>query len=235
MPKLSVQSFHEGLGRELNQTSNLELANNGDRATKLLMNHEAKDAHHGSTAIVQLNGTLGQLGLLIKSVPAKVKGTVAEVTRELRLSRHILHHSKLQDANKRNNLEEASLGDGVRARDGSPAIGEGIKGVSSVVNVSGQVDAVAGHNLTKERKLCDTAVLHLHVTEAVEPLLVGISEHAEGIKETKRGLGSKLRLESHVQGGGGLAGLGRGKGGGRAGEEGGDGELHVGDLGLVWD
>mmetsp|Transcript_11606 Transcript_11606/g.24202 ORF Transcript_11606/g.24202 Transcript_11606/m.24202 type:complete len:236 (-) Transcript_11606:63-770(-) len=235
MPKLSVQSFHEGLGRELNQTSNLELANNGDRATKLLMNHEAKDAHHGSTAIVQLNGTLGQLGLLIKSVPAKVKGTVAEVTRELSLSGHILHHEELKKTNEEDDLAKASLGDGIRAEDSGKAIRVRVKGVSAEVNVSGKVDAGTGDNLAEEGKLADTAVLELDVTEAVEPLLVGISEHAEGIKETKRGLGSKLRLESHVQGGGGLAGLGRGKGGGRAGEEGGDGELHVGDLGLVWD
>mmetsp|Transcript_11605 Transcript_11605/g.24199 ORF Transcript_11605/g.24199 Transcript_11605/m.24199 type:complete len:205 (-) Transcript_11605:195-809(-) len=204
MPKLSVQSFHEGLGRELNQTSNLELANNGDRATKLLMNHEAKDAHHGSTAIVQLNGTLGQLGLLIKSVPTKVKGTIAEVTGELALSSHILHDGKLQDANKGNNLQESSLGDGVRARDGSPAIGEGIKGVSSVVNVSGQVDAVAGHNLTKEGKLRNAAVLDLDVTEAIEPLLVSIGEHTKGIEESKGGLGTELGIEG-LEGSGGLS------------------------------
>mmetsp|Transcript_11608 Transcript_11608/g.24211 ORF Transcript_11608/g.24211 Transcript_11608/m.24211 type:complete len:205 (-) Transcript_11608:195-809(-) len=204
MPKLSVQSFHEGLGRELNQTSNLELANNGDRATKLLMNHEAKDAHHGSTAIVQLNGTLGQLGLLIKSVPAKVKGAIAEITGELRLSRHILHHSKLQEAHKQEDLDEARLGDGVGARDGSPAVGNGVEGGARVVDVSGKVDAVTGHDLAKEGKLRDTSVLDLDVTEAIEPLLVSIGEHTKGIEESKGGLGTELGIEG-LEGSGGLS------------------------------
>jgi hypothetical protein len=50
------------------------------------VDHEAKDAHHGGTAVVELNGALGKLGLLVEGVPAKVEGTVAEVTGELGLA-----------------------------------------------------------------------------------------------------------------------------------------------------
>ena len=44
----------------------------------------------------------------------------------------------------------------------------------------------------KTYKHTDAAVLDLDVTEAVEALLVGILEEAEGIEEAKRGLGTEL-------------------------------------------
>jgi hypothetical protein len=69
-------------------------------------------------------------------------------------------------------------------------------------------------------------VLDLNVTEAVESLLGAVSrKHTEGIKESKRRLGTKLVLEGTKRGGG-LAGLGRGKGGSAGNEGGNDGRLH---------
>mmetsp|Transcript_11609 Transcript_11609/g.24215 ORF Transcript_11609/g.24215 Transcript_11609/m.24215 type:complete len:205 (-) Transcript_11609:195-809(-) len=204
MPKLSVQSFHEGLGRELNQTSNLELANNGDRATKLLMNHEAKDAHHGSTAVVQLNGALRELGLLIKGVPAEVKSTVTEITRELSLASHILHDEELKEANEGNNLQKPARGDGTVATDGGPSISNGVKGGSRVINVTRKLHTSTGDDVAKEGKLRNTAVLDLDVTEAIEPLLVSIGEHTKGIEESKGGLGTELGIEG-LEGSGGLS------------------------------
>ena len=56
--------------------------------------------------MVQLNGTLRELGLLIKGAPSKVEGAVAEVPREFRLARHVLHHSKLKGTNKEEDLDE---------------------------------------------------------------------------------------------------------------------------------
>ena len=50
------------------------------------MDHEAKDAHHGGTAVVELDGTLGKLGLLIEGIPAEVEGAVAEIAGELGLA-----------------------------------------------------------------------------------------------------------------------------------------------------
>ena len=55
-------------------------------ALDLLVHHEAKDAHHGSTAVVELNGTLAELGLLGEGVPAEVESAVAEISGELSLS-----------------------------------------------------------------------------------------------------------------------------------------------------
>jgi hypothetical protein len=182
----------------------------------------------GSTAIVELNGTLGNLGFLIKGVPAKVKSAVTEVTREvtgLSTVGRVLHYEELKEADEGNDLEKTGLGDGVVSEKGGNTVGVGVKGVSSHIDGSRKVDSVTGHDLSKERKLTNTAVLHLHVTKAVETLLIGISEHAKRIKETKRRLGAKLILK-RVERRGRLSNLSGGKGGRRGGKEGGDDELH---------
>ena len=46
------------------------MGKNGD--THLFVNHESKDTHLSSTAIVQFNGTLLHLGGIVQLVPAKV-------------------------------------------------------------------------------------------------------------------------------------------------------------------
>ena len=55
-------------------------------AIDLLVHHEAKDAHHGGTAVVELNGTLAELGVLAEGVPAEVEGAIAEISGELSLA-----------------------------------------------------------------------------------------------------------------------------------------------------
>ena len=114
------------------------------------MDHEAKDAHHGGTAVVELDGTLGKLGLLIEGIPAEVEGAVAEIAGELGLAGDILHDKELEDANEGDDLEKALLGDGVGAVDGGKTVGEGIEGVSGLVDAARKVDAVAGDDLAKE-------------------------------------------------------------------------------------
>jgi len=120
---------------------------------ELLVDHEAEDAHHGGTAVVELDGALAELGLLIKGVPAEVKGTVAEVTGEftgLGTVGGVLHDEELEEANEGDDLEETGLGDGVGAKDGGDAVGEGVEGVTGVVDVARKVDAVAGDDLAEE-------------------------------------------------------------------------------------
>jgi hypothetical protein len=204
-------------------THHLELANNWDGSSELLVNHKSKNTHHGGTAVVQLNGTLGELGLFIEGVPAEVKGTVTEVTNVLiSSSLNILHDSKLKEANEGKDLK----GSGNRNLEGSsPSLSDVREGGSRVVNVSGKTDTSTGGDLAKEGKLGDTSVLELNVTETVETLLVGIIKQSQRIEETKRRLGTKLVLEG-VKGGGGLAGLGRGESGGRADDGSEDGRLH---------
>ena len=106
--------------------NNLKLANNWDGASKLLVDHKSKDTHHGGAAIVQLNGTLGKLRLLIEGIPAEVKGTVTEVTGEVSGGGTVglvLHDTKLEGTNEEDDLGNGRSGDGVRTRDGGPAVG----------------------------------------------------------------------------------------------------------------
>ena len=194
------------------------------------MNHKSKDTHHGGTAVVQLNGTLGELGLFVKGVPAEVKSSVTEVTNVLVASSlNVLHDSKLKEAYEGKDLEGSS---DRNLKGASPALSDIREGGSRVVNVSGKTDSGTSGDLAKEGKLGDTPVLELDVTETVETLLVGIIEQSQRIEETKRRLGTELVLEG-VESGGGLASLGRGKSGGRADKSSDDGRLHVGNRGCV--
>ena len=187
------------------------------------MNHKSKNSHHGGTAVVELDSTLGKLGLLIKVLPSEIKGSVTEVTWEFRFSGNILHDEKLKSSDEGNNLEKSSLGDGINS---GPSVGDGAEGGSRLVNVSWKSDSVTGNNLSKEGKLGNTSVLDLNVTETVESLLVGIVKKSKRIEESKRRLNSKLSLEG-IEGSGGLGNLGGSKGGGRGGKSGGDDKLHV--------
>mmetsp|Transcript_12001 Transcript_12001/g.15642 ORF Transcript_12001/g.15642 Transcript_12001/m.15642 type:complete len:224 (+) Transcript_12001:106-777(+) len=198
------------------------------KGNNLLMDHESKDTHHGGTAVVELNGTLGELGLLIKVIPSEVNVSVTEVTNVLvSSSRNITHEGALQPSDEGKDLDKSSSGDGVRSEEGGNTVGEGVEGVSGVVDGSRKVESSAGDNLSKEGKLSDTAVLDLDVSEAVESLLVSLIEESEGVEEANRGLDTELTLES-VKSSGGLAGLDRGEGSGGGGKGGEDGKLHHG-------
>ena len=140
-------------------------------------------------------------------------------------SLNVLHDSKLKEANEGKDLEGSS---NRNLKGAGPALSDVREGGSGVVNVSGKTDSGTGGDLAKEGKLRDTAVLKLDVTETVETLLVGIIEQSQRIEEAERRLGTKLVLES-VEGGGGLASLGRGESGGRADKGSDDGRLHVGN------
>jgi hypothetical protein len=199
----------------------LHLSNNRDGSSKLLMYHKSKDSHHCSTSVVQLNSTLGKLGLLIEGVPSEVKSSVTEVTRELSLSGNILHDEKLKASYECNDLKKSTLGDSLNS---SPAVGDGVEGVSGVVNISGKVDTSTVDDVSEESKLANTSVLDLNITEAVETLLVSIIEKSKRIEESKRRLNSELSLEC-VKSGGGLSYLGRCKCSSRR-KEGGEDKLH---------
>ena len=139
--------------------SYLHLSYNRDGAFELLVNHRSENAHHKSTSIIQLNSTLGKLGLLIEGIPSEVKTLVKEVTRELSPS-NVLHDEKLEGSYKCNNLKKSSLGD-------SSNVGDGVEGSSSGINVSGKVNPSTGDDVSEECKLCNTSVLDLNITEAV--------------------------------------------------------------------
>ena len=210
----------------------LEVANDWEvgiitKRDDLLMDHKSKNSHHGGTAVVELDGALGKLGLFIKVIPSEVNVAVAEVSNVLVSgSGNITHEGAFQNTNGGNHLDKSGGGDGVGAEEGGNTVGEGVEGVSSVVDGSWKVDSGTGHDLAQEGKLSDTSVLDLDVSEAVEALLGAVTrEHAEGIEESKRRLGTKLILEGG-QRGGGLGDGGRREGGGGGDGSGEDDRLH---------
>eukprot|EP00580_Thalassiosira_gravida_P001041 CAMPEP_0201601606 /NCGR_PEP_ID=MMETSP0492-20130828/2537_1 /ASSEMBLY_ACC=CAM_ASM_000837 /TAXON_ID=420259 /ORGANISM="Thalassiosira gravida, Strain GMp14c1" /LENGTH=99 /DNA_ID=CAMNT_0048064887 /DNA_START=199 /DNA_END=494 /DNA_ORIENTATION=- len=53
------------------------------KGNNLLVDHKSKDTQHGGTAVVELDGTLGKLGLLVEVIPSEVDVSVTEVTDEV--------------------------------------------------------------------------------------------------------------------------------------------------------
>jgi len=82
------------------ELSNLHLSNDREDSSELLVDHKAKDSHHGGTSVVELNGTLAELGLLIEGVPSEVEGSVTEVTNEFTLSGDVLHNTELKSTDE---------------------------------------------------------------------------------------------------------------------------------------
>ena len=167
------------------------MSNDRDSSSELLVNHKSKDTHHGGTSVVQLNGTLLKLGILIKCIPSEVDGAVTEVTDEVTgggTVGTVLHDSKLQEANEGKHLEGTGNGD---VEGSGPALADVGELGPGKVNISREAESSAGGNLAQEGELANTAVLQLNVTEAVESLLVGIIEQAKGVEESKRILLSK--------------------------------------------
>mmetsp|Transcript_2476 Transcript_2476/g.3922 ORF Transcript_2476/g.3922 Transcript_2476/m.3922 type:complete len:244 (-) Transcript_2476:34-765(-) len=189
--------------------------------SELLVDHKSKDSHLGGAAVVELDGTLGELGLGIKGVPSEVDESVTEVTNEFVTGvRNITHEGAFEESNEGNHLDNSGGWDGIRSDDGGDSVREGVEGVTRVVNVSWEVDTTTGGDLSEESKLTDTSVLDLDVTETVELFLVTIGDKSQRIEESKRGLGTKLVLKG-VEGRslGGRLGWSESNSGG---EEGGD-------------
>jgi hypothetical protein len=201
--------------------NSLELSDDGKGGSELFMDHEAEDTHHGGTTVVELDGALGELGLLIVvREPSDREARAREVSREGSLI--LLPSSKLQEANEGKDLEGTGNGD----LEGSCPALTNIRELGSIGgDLTREADSSTSGDLAQEGKLADAAVLELDVTKTLEALLVRIIEHTQGVEEAKRRLGTELVLKS-VEGGGGLAGLGRGKGSGRADDGSKDGGLH---------
>ena len=148
------------------------------------MYHKSKNSQHGGTSIVELDSTLGKLGLLIEGIPSEVKRSITEVTGEVtRLGTvgRVLHDSKLKSSNEGDNLEKSSLGEGSYS---GPTIRDGVEGSSGSVNVSWKVNSGTGDDVSEESKLGDTSVLDLNITESVETLLIGIIKKSKRIEKS---------------------------------------------------
>ena len=184
------------------------------------MDHESEDSHHSGTAVIEFDGSLGNLGLLVEVVPSEVERSVTEVTDELVSgSFDVLHDTELKGGDKGDNLDQTGLWDGVGTGDGGPSVGEGVEAVSGLVDGSRKVDTVTGGDLSKEGKHTNTSVLDFDVSETVELFLITVFDESKRIEESERRLGSEGVLEGG-QGSRGHALLGRSKGS-SGGDEGG--------------
>ena len=196
----------------------------------LLVDHKAEDSELGGTSVVELDGTLGELFLLIELVPSEVDVSVTEVTNELVSgSWDILHDGDLEESDEADDLSNSVERNGIRSLDGGDSVGVGVEGVSSVVNVSWKVDSGTGKDVSKEGKHGNTSVLDLDVSETVETFLVSTVQKTKRVPESKRRLDSEFLRELRGLDGsaGGLLGS-RGESSGGGDKGGKDGGLHVG-------
>ena len=160
---------------------------------ELLVDHEGEDAHHGGTALVELDGALLELGLLVEGVPAEIDEAVAEVADEftgLGAVGGVLHDEGLEEADEGEELEEAGSGDVLEGLESGGDVGE----VDALAggDGSGETDAGGGGKVTGDGEHGDATVLDLDVTETVEVGLITVGDEAKRIVEAKGGLGSEL-------------------------------------------
>mmetsp|Transcript_19649 Transcript_19649/g.36913 ORF Transcript_19649/g.36913 Transcript_19649/m.36913 type:complete len:286 (-) Transcript_19649:56-913(-) len=187
-------------------------------ASEHLSNHVAHDAHHSSTAVVELDIELAGLNLRVLNVLAAPSDAVVAV---------VLgggHPGKLHKGEESKDLGKSGPRDGPDAVDASGHIRE--LEVGGLGQVAIEDPVVVVDNDTNDSSHGNTAVLALDRTTALEGLRLSL-EPAKGIEDTE-GLGhTKLDL-ADGKGAGGPAGLGRGEGGGRAEDGGEDSGLHLG-------
>ncbi|CAN0053431.1 unnamed protein product, partial [Ectocarpus fasciculatus] len=195
------RSLVEGVARAEEVVDDVRLV------VELLVHHEAEDAHLGGAAVVELDRALGGLGLLGHGVPRRSEGVAAvgEVTGEGAL--HVLHHGQLEEADEREDLGEARRGDLGEGRHTVGHVGEGQ--VGRVGEHAGEARVLLGE-VAGDGEHSNAAVLHLHVAEALEALLVRVLEEAERVPEAERGLCADLGLEGHLHGRGRLGRGGEG-------------------------
>lgn len=168
-------------------------------ARELFVHHESENSHHGGTAVVEFNGTLLELDLVVHASPARGEA-IAEVTLEFGLSLEVLHDEKLQVANESNNLKQSVHRD---VRQSSKASLDGSKAGSGVVNISAQTDSGGSGDVSQHSQHSDTSVLQLNITETVESGLVLLVNQVQWVPESKRLLGSELTIEGVQRSGSG--------------------------------
>ena len=152
-------------------------------SSELLSDHVAHDAHHGSAAVVDLNIELAGLLLGIEDVAAEVANTVITVVLGGREPR------ELNEAEEGDDLGKTGGGDGENTVDTSGDVGE-LKVVGGG-DVSIENNVVVVDNGADDSSHCNTAVLALDSTTALEGLRLGVKP-SEGIKNAKGLSNTKL-------------------------------------------
>mmetsp|Transcript_4199 Transcript_4199/g.11406 ORF Transcript_4199/g.11406 Transcript_4199/m.11406 type:complete len:264 (-) Transcript_4199:10-801(-) len=196
-----------------------------DGDTHHFVSNKSPNSHHCRAALVQFNGALLELGCFIQLIPSKVQGTIAVVTREGRISRHVAVASFRQEG------KEDHLTNHVQS---VGRISKGRKGLQSVGDAFGarESDSGSGGQVANDGEHGNTTVLDFAFAEFVKVVLVAIGNQVERIPVAEgsdnsgnigKGLGPSVQGRSLV------AGLLGGSKGGGGGQEGGkNGSLHGG-------
>ena len=178
------------------------------------MDHKGEDSHLCSTSIVKLNGGFTSLLSSAPSLGIHVIGTVGG-NRVL-----FLGESELNSTNKKKKLKRSTGRDGIESSKSRLYRREG----NAVSDISGKSVAGTGHEMAKDGKHSDTAVLdlknplmiehlmndavvsstklltYLNISKSVESILIGVLEQVKRIPESKRSLGTELTRERHLEG-----------------------------------
>ena len=161
---------------------------------ELLVDHECKDTHLCSTAVVQFNCSFGRLLIFIPSLLLHFGNASS-----LNLGLCVVGESKINGTDEDNQLAKTLLRNCVLTEETSETIVNGGKW-GAECNISWEMDASCGGKMAEDGKHRDTAMLGLNVSQTIESLLVSILEEVEGIPETKRGLCTKGTLIGHLEG-----------------------------------
>ena len=156
----------------------LNFRDEGD--TQLFVDHQCQQTHLCGTAVVELDGTLGELGVFIEGVPAKVDESITEVTGELSLTCDVLHDSQLEESDEGNDLADTGTTDGGERTEAIRDIGE-VK--ARVVDGTRETDSCLLDEVSEHTKHTNTPVLDLDVTETFELLLVTVCDQTQGVEE----------------------------------------------------
>jgi hypothetical protein len=189
------------------------------------VNHASKDSHHGGTSLVEFLGAKLVL-LFFRRVSKETNwdSGSAKVSREGTFV--LLPETNLQHSNETDNLGNSGNRDGGDGSETSRDIGELRSGE---INVTRKTSTSPSGQIPEESELSNTSVLNLNITKAIKSGLVAALKKAEGIKESKWRLNTKLVLES-LEGGSLRSRLGRSEGSGRGQEGGKDSGLHLGSF-----
>ena len=130
---------------------------------QLLVNHQSKDTHLGSTAVVKLDG---QLLLDSLCIPARC---LQLGSLNLLLANT---ESVFRKSNEKEKLSNAPAWNSIESSKTSLHRGEW----NSVGNVTRKTDTCSGDNMTKDCKHSNAAVLDLDRAKTIKALLVSISQ-----------------------------------------------------------
>ena len=182
-----------------------------------LSNHISHDSHHSGTSVVKLGIKLAGFLFWVLDVVSEPTDTVVSIVLGSG------HPGELNKSEEEKDLKKSGSWDSTDSVNSSGDITELEVGGWGKVSVEG--DVVVVYDGSNYGSHGNTSVLALNSTTTFEVLGFSV-EPSKRVINSKRGSGSKLKLVNHFKGRRSLATGGRGEGGGRSGEEGGDGELH---------